>query len=97
MTNNIFYKKGDKVHVILGNAVVTCKIETNEKLGDKHLKINFNNKIFFKQKSYCYQLEIQALDNLKERLEKSLTIINTRINQLITKEMLGKTYYGGNR
>lgn len=94
---NIFYKKGDTVYVILGNAVVTCKIEANEKLGDKHLKINFNNKIFFKQKSYCYQLEIQALDNLRERLEKSLTIINSRIDQIVTKDMFCNKYYGAKK
>lgn len=80
---NPFYKKGDILYAILGNTVVKCRVAIDEKLGDKHLQLLFNEKKIFKQKVYCFENEIEALDNLKERLEKSLTIINSKISTII--------------
>ena len=81
--NNPFYKNCDILYVILGNAVVKCQVAHNEKVGDKHLQLLFNDTKIYKQKSYCFQSEIEALDNLREKLEKSLKIINSRIDKLL--------------
>lgn len=81
--SSYFNKKGDVVFAILGNNVCKCYVAENEKHGDRHLKLDFNGTIINKQKSYCFDKEIKALDNLKERLEKSLEITNSRINKLI--------------
>lgn len=87
MKKSPFYKKNEEVFAILGNAVVKCKVLTTEKVGDKHLQLEFKNAVIYKQKSYCFDTEIQALENLKDRLVKSLDIISNRISQLVTKEL----------
>jgi hypothetical protein len=79
-------KKGKKLYVILGNTVAACHLAENELPNSKYLKIIFNNKDYFKQRNYCFLSELEALDDLKHRLEKSLEITETKISKIVNKQ-----------
>ncbi len=80
-----FKNKGDEVFVILGNMVAKCQMAESEIPNSKYFKIIFNGKEYFKQKSYCFCSEFEALDDLKHRLEKALEITETKISKILNR------------
>ena len=82
------YKIGKTIFVILGFNVRACEVisEAKEPKFLNLIQLGTNNK-FFKQKTYCYHSEIEALEALIEKLEESLEKAEEKMAQIINEKI----------
>lgn len=75
-------KKGDVVYAILGESVRAC--EYLHSSGVKFCSLNPlgipDKEKIYKQKSFCFNTEREALEVLREKLEDALSRIEYKIN-----------------
>ena len=79
--------KGTQQFTIIGESVQFCTLAENERMDSKFYRLDLYGKLIFKQKKFCFDTEIQALDELQNKLEKSLEITKKRIDTIINNRL----------
>lgn len=78
--------KGTQQFTIIGESVQFCTLAENER-ESKFYRLDLYGKLIFKQKKFCFDTEIQALDELQNKLEICLEKTKKRIDTIINNRL----------